>query len=141
MNFRQTRQRQREEIRLELTPLIDVVFLLLLFFLITTTFVRDSHRQLPLELPSAGSGQPASSDNRIIILVNATGDLQIDDELVRKAEIEDRLRTIFTRQADAQLLIKGDKTTSYGHITDIIDVAKQIGFERVNLVVKPKPSP
>ncbi|MBH24429.1 MAG: hypothetical protein CMH57_08265 [Myxococcales bacterium] len=138
MNFRQTRGRAREEVRLELTPLIDVVFLLLLFFLITTTFVRESHRQLPLDLPSAGSGQPAAESQRVVVFVSADGSLQLEDELVRKSEVPERLQRLYSEEPDIQLLIKGDKTTSYGHITDIIDMAKQTGFERVNLVVKPR---
>lgn len=138
MNFRQTRGRNREEVRLELTPLIDIVFLLLIFFLITTTFVREDNRQLPLELPSAGSGEPTQNTKRLIVFVSAQGDLRIDDEQVRKGEVPARLKQLYAEDPDVQLLVKGDKTTSYGHITDIIDVAKQVGFERVNLVVKPR---
>lgn len=138
MNFRETRARKRVELTLELTPLIDVVFLLLLFFLITTTFVRDTDSQLPLDLPSAATGETATEAKRVVVHVGAAGELQIDDEQLRPAEIRTRLKALYDKDPAQQLLIKGDKTAAYGTITDVIDTAKDVGFERVNLVVKPK---
>jgi len=138
VNFRNTRGRQREEPTLEITPLIDVVFLLLLFFLITSNFVRENNTQLPLDLPAAGSGDSASDTDRTIIFVGAGGELQIDDEQIRDTELKARLEALHAKTPDVHLLIKGDKATNYGRITEIIDTAKEVGFRRVNLVVKPK---
>ena len=138
MNFRDTRGRRRVDPTIELTPLIDVVFLLLIFFLITTTFVRSDNQQLPLNLPSASAGESLAQGERIIVYVNAEGGMQIDEELVRPTEVERSLEKLFADKPDTHLLIKGDKATSYGHVTDIIDQARKVGFKRVNLVVKRK---
>ena len=58
MNFRRTR---REEVGVNLTPLIDVVFLLLIFFMVSTTFTRET--QLQLDLPESASGEPVENQN------------------------------------------------------------------------------
>lgn len=138
MNFRDTRRRKRTDPTIELTPLIDVVFLLLIFFLITTTFVRPDESQLALNLPSASAGESVTPGERIVIFVASDGSLQIEEELVRPAEVEDRLKSLYAKSPGVQLLVKGDKDTSYGFVTGVIDVARQVGFKRVNLVVKKK---
>ncbi len=138
MNFRDTRGRRRPDPTLDLTPLIDVVFLLLIFFLITTTFVRSDDQQLPLNLPSASAGESMSKGERTTVYVSAEGGLQIDDEIVRPDEVAKRLKRLYSENPDTHLLIKGDKATSYGHVTDVIDEARHVGFKRVNLVVKRK---
>ncbi len=138
MNFRETRASKRVDPTLDLTPLIDVVFLLLIFFLITTTFVRSDNSQLPLNLPSASAGEAIAEGDRVIVYVSAEGGLQIDEELVRPEEVERRLERLFAERPETQLLIKGDKASSYGQVTDVIDKAREVGFKRVNLVVKRK---
>jgi biopolymer transport protein ExbD len=138
MNFRDTRGRQRPEPNIELTPLIDVVFLLLIFFLITTTFVRSDNNQLPLNLPSAAAGESMAQGERTIVYVGAEGGLQIDDEIVKPGEVSGSLERLYAENPETHLLIKGDKVTSYGHVPDVIDEARRVGFKRVNLVVKRK---
>jgi biopolymer transport protein ExbD len=138
MNFRETRSRRRAEPNIELTPLIDVVFLLLIFFLITTTFVHSDNQQLPLNLPSAAAGESLTQGERTVVYVSAGGGLQIDEETVKPEEVSQRLEALFSENPDTHLLIKGDKATNYGHVTDVIDEARRVGFKKVNLVVKRK---
>lgn len=138
MNFRDTRARRRQEPTLDMTPLIDVVFLLLIFFLITTTFVRTDNSQLPLDLPSASAGEAITQSERVIIYIQADGSLQIGDELVRPAEVQARLEALHAEKPDTQVAIKADRETSHGKVTEIIDQARLVGFKRVNLVVKRK---
>jgi biopolymer transport protein ExbD len=136
VNFRDTRARRRADPTLELTPLIDVVFLLLLFFLITTTFARPQESQLPLNLPSAAAGESTTPGERVVIFVTADGSLQLQDELVRPDEVRARLEALYKEKPELQLQVKGDKDTSYGFVTGVIDTARQVGFSRVNLVVQ-----
>ncbi len=137
MNFRDHRKKRVDPL-LDLTPLIDVVFLLLIFFLITTTFVRPEESQLPLNLPSAAAGESVTPGERILIFVTSDGSLQIQEEIVRPAEISSRLEELFKKDPSVQLQVKGDKDTSYGYVTGVIDIARQVGFQRVNLVVRRK---
>ena len=97
--------RRRADPTLELTPLIDGVFLLLLFFLITTTFARPQESQLPLNLPSAAAGESTTPGERVVIFVTADGSLQLQDELVRPDEVRARgfttpARHVFERLAE-----------------------------------------
>lgn len=138
MNFRETRGRKRVEPRLDLTPLIDVVFLLLIFFLITTTFVQSDDQQLPLNLPKAAAGEAPTKGEKITLFVQKDGSLQVGDEQVRPDEVRSRLETLFKKDPGMQLNVKGDRETSYGSVTGVIDVARDVGFEKVNLVVKRK---
>jgi biopolymer transport protein ExbD len=138
VNFRETRGRRRVEPRLELTPLIDVVFLLLIFFLITTSFVQSDDQQLPLNLPRAAAGEAPTKGEKITLFVQKDGSLQIGDEQVRAGEVRKRLEELYKADPSVQLNVKGDRDTAYGSVTTLIDEAREVGFEKVNLVVKRK---
>ena len=141
MNFRQTRSRGRTDPRLELTALIDVVFLLLIFFLITTSFVRDEEQQLPLNLPKANAGQAAKEGQKITVFVQKDGGITLNGEQIRAGEVRQRMKALFEEDGTAELNVKGDRDTSYGSVTSLIDEARGVGFEKVNLVVKRKRAP
>jgi biopolymer transport protein ExbD len=138
MNFRDPRGKRRLEPGLDMTPLIDMVFLLLLFFVITSNFVQNRESQLPIQLPSAAAGEALNPGERTIIFVTQDGGLQIDEEVVRPEEVEQRLRDLHKTDPNLQILVKGDQETAYGRITAVIDVARQVGFQKVNLIVKRK---
>jgi biopolymer transport protein ExbD len=141
VNFHQTRGRARPEPRLEITSLIDVVFLLLIFFLITTSFVRDDERELPLNLPKAAMGQAPDQGEKITLFVQEDGSLRLGDEQLRRNEIRPRLEKLYGTEPGIQLNVKADRDTAYGLVTTIIDEARGVGFEKVNLVVKRKRKP
>lgn len=138
MNFRDTRSRRREDPSLDMTPLIDVVFLLLIFFLITTTFVRNDNRQLPLNLPSAAAGQEVVEGEKLILYITEDGGLQINDEIVRPEEVPERLEALYKENPDTPLSLKADRATRYEQVTRILGTARKVGFQKLNLVVKPE---
>ncbi len=139
MNFRDARKARRVDPPLELTPLIDVVFLLLLFFMVTTAFTKTNEdKNLPLELTQAGSGESMAEAERVIISVGQGAALAWDEEKIREEELDARLRALKERAPDTHILIRGDKNATYETITGIIDRARSRGFRHVNLVVSPR---
>ena len=86
------RRQRRDEVGVNLTPLIDVVFLLLIFFMVSTTFTRET--QLSIDLPEA-SGQPQeTTDERIEILIDESGSYRVNGQ----ALVDARLRTLMHRE-------------------------------------------
>ncbi|MEH6389860.1 MULTISPECIES: biopolymer transporter ExbD [Pseudomonas] len=132
MNFRRTRP---EEISVNLTPLIDVVFLLLIFFMVSTTFTRET--QLELDLPEAASGNPVESRaQQIELTISATGEVAINDKTLLAPGL-DTIKGALQRESagDTSLpvVITADGKASHQSVITVMDAAGQLGFSRLRL--------
>ena len=132
MNFRV--RRRVDEIDVNMTPLIDVVFLLLIFFMVSTTFSRES--RIGMELPTSVSEVPAP-ENPVEILVSADGSYRINGQQVAAAD-RDTLGKSLTQLADPKqpLVITADKRTEHEYLVRILDVAGGLGFSRINITTE-----
>lgn len=121
---------------IDMAPLIDVVFLLLIFFMLTSSFVPPS---LPLALPQA-SGEPGSPDIAVIVSMDAAGVLSIADQVVTPEEFEAKL-TAALAEADTEIVhFRGDRESSYGRFVDLMDRAKSVGATRFHLIHDARPA-
>lgn len=112
----------------EMTPLIDMVFLLLIFFLVATTF-QQAEREIKIALPEAESAGPISTMLRELI-INVTGEGAV---IVSGREVSiDDLRGIVTdavaQNPDQKVSIRGDRGVAYGEVARVLDVCKAAGI-------------
>ena len=134
MKFRRQRP---EEVSVNLTPLIDVVFLLLIFFMVSTTFTRET--QLTIDLPEA-SGQPRENDELAIeILVDEAGLYRVNG----KGLVDDRMRTLQAAiyQVSAgdtalPMIITADAQASHQAVVRAMDAAGQMGFVHLSITTR-----
>ena len=148
MNFRgQGNQRGRVEATLELTPLIDVIFLLLIFFVMTTTPAMSTVERLDLDLPGAESGESdeqLEDTLRVVMRVYPDGRVEVrEGEEDEGEEIEEPgayLEALQERAPGSAIWIQGDVEASHGAVIDILDQARHVGFERVHMAVRPSGS-
>lgn len=133
MNFRRQRQ---EEASVNLTPLIDVVFLLLIFFMVSTTFTRET--QLKLDLPQAASGEQVETrdQQQIELTISANGDIAINDKALISPGV-DTLKSALERESAGDLslplIITADAQTPHQSVIMAMDAAGQLGFTRLRL--------
>lgn len=126
MNFRGHRHR-RGGAEINLTPLIDIVFQLLIFFLITTTFVQNPG--IDVELPKA-SAEPAKNDpESVIIGITSEGRVVHEGRAVSLEELRERLAAHHQQRPKALVIIQADTETSHGKVVEVMDLARQVGFE------------
>ena len=119
---------------IQMSPLIDVIFLLLLFYAVTTTFVSDE--RLKLKLPEAKTAEDAgvSRDERPPeVKVAADGTIWIDDRLVPESELENRIRQLVERAPDDGIILKGDKGADYGVVVHVLDIARSVGAKGIQM--------
>ena len=117
---------------LEITPLIDCVFLLLIFFMVTTVFKNP--QQLTLTLPMANN--PQELDKRQIIAeLNEAGDVAIDSEEVSMDTVDAYLMTAKQDKGIATLLIKADKQTKHGDVIKLMMMARSVQIESIAMAV------
>ncbi len=108
------------DVSINLTPLIDVVFLLLIFFLTATTFSRDEV-EMDLELPEAASAEAGSGQQTIVINIARDGRVVMDGREVTAAALRQKLRAAAARNKDQQVLIRGDTEARYGLVAQVFD--------------------
>lgn len=134
MKFRRSRRR-REDIEINLTSLIDVVFILLLFFVVTTTFKRES--QLQVDLPEAVSGAPEErSPKRLDIAISADGDYAINDHRLPKSDLDTLLSALRAESGgdtSLPLSISADGKTPHQAVITAMDAAGKLGFSRLSM--------
>jgi len=127
-------RRARQEVDINLTPLIDVVFLLLIFFMVSTTFTKETH--LSIDLPEASSQSSRSSDLQIEITITRDGDYAINgvslinrqDETLREA-----IQKVSEGDNAIPMIITADSATPHQSVVTALDIAGQLGFTQLSI--------
>jgi len=128
-----------DEDQLEITPLIDVIFMLLLFFIVTTTFAEDTF--FPIELPTARNAAPAEIldlSSTVVIEISANGELAMEKTFVPSSTaLFQRLQTLATTRRVQAVAIKADADSPAQITVDVLDVLRELGIERFAITTKP----
>ncbi|MCP3903014.1 MAG: biopolymer transporter ExbD [Planctomycetes bacterium] len=115
-------------VAVELTPIIDMVFLLLIFFLIATTF-HQTEREMQIALPSAAAASPISTTLReIIINVDAEGNIVVSGRSVEPDALGAMITEAVANNPEQKVTVRGDRNTSYANIVRVLDVCKGSGI-------------
>ena len=122
------RQRKTEEANVDMSPLIDMVFILLIFFMVSSTFVKDM--KLDLERPGASSASRASS-KVIRVYIDNTGDTFVDGAPIKTWAIQGKLREMLHTSTEKAILVISDDTISVEKLIDVIDQCRLSGAKDV----------
>jgi biopolymer transport protein ExbD len=134
------RHKQTEELELNLTPLIDVVFLLLIFFMVSTTFQKES--EISLQLPKSTDEPVETSPEKYEIVVNASGRYFINDTELVNTDIETLRQALFdltNGQRDIPITIRADAQTPHQSVVTAMDAAAQLGLSRLSIATSHSP--
>lgn len=118
-----------------LTPLIDVVFLLLVFFMLTSHFVREE--TIAIDLPEAESGAADDSEH-LMVTLDAAGRILLHDHFVETVDLENRLRQELSLRPDKVVRIRGDRAATLGLTVTVLDAARKAGANAVDIVTEEK---
>ena len=127
-------QHQQHETDVNITPLIDIVFLLLIFFMVSTSFQKDS--ALHVQLPEAESDVPERLVDPIEVVVGPDGQYFINNqELInnKMQTLRAALARVSGQQTDIPLIIRADGRSPHQSVVTVMDVASQIGFQRLSI--------
>lgn len=133
MNFRGKHSRKRPGGALvDLTPLIDVTFQLLIFFLLTATFNTDA--AFKVKLPKASSNEPATESKALVVEISEDGRFEVDRVLVDDRELQLRLCNAAKDKQISTVNIKADEKTRHEKVVQAMDVAKTCGIEKLGIL-------
>ncbi|MCU7942311.1 MAG: biopolymer transporter ExbD [Candidatus Thiodiazotropha sp. (ex Cardiolucina cf. quadrata)] len=119
---------------LNLTPLIDIVFLLLVFFMLTAHFIEDE--AIDIQLPVAESSQPSDDDDTVEVALLPNGDLLVDGRAATLDNLEDTLRGALHAPNKRYVRLKGDQAAAFGAGVKVIDAARSAGAESLDILTE-----
>jgi biopolymer transport protein ExbD len=118
--------------RLDIAPLVDVIFLLIIFFMLTSTFVLQP--VIRVKLPKAVTSE-ALKERNLIIEVTTEGKIYLDNQIVSLNELRKELKKIVAE--NRPLLIKADEKASLGTVVKVWDLCRDVGISQVSIATKP----
>lgn len=135
---------KRKQLAPDLTPLIDVVFLLLIFFMVATTF--DDMKGMKIDLPKSEISEITETIDKVSILVANSGELKIKIDSkkesvlidIKKEELQDKLKNTLESMKNKRVAILADRGIDYGDVVDIMSDIKLAGAQAIDIETKGK---
>jgi biopolymer transport protein ExbD len=119
-----------------MTPLIDIVFLLLVFFMLTSHFVQDD--ALNIQLPETESGERLDEKKSIEIVIDTEGQWSYKERVLNADALYLRLQEDLSKREDKRVRIRGDKSSDLGSAVTVLDIARRAGATGVDIVTERK---
>ncbi len=131
------RRKSQDDVRIDITPMVDVVFLLLIFFMISTTFVETSG--IDIKLPESSAQTLEREPEEIKVFVSREGDIFLKEEKVSLTELKKILAGYAERAADTTFLLMADRQSAHGRVVELMDAARAAGFTRLAIGTEREP--
>jgi biopolymer transport protein ExbD len=125
-------RRVRGQAQIDLTPLIDVVFQLLIFFVLTATF--QNNPSFKVKLPKAKNTDVSQQPKAVMVSIGSDGEVEIDNKRVDDRELQMRLCAAFQTDNDTGVNIRADEATAHQHVVKVMDIAKTCGLEKLGIL-------
>ncbi len=133
MNLRPNKK--RSDLLIDLTPMIDVVFLMLIFFMVSTSFTANN--SIKLDLPQS-KAQAANKDiEQVTVSVDAKGQLFVQEEPVADGELRKRILNISKGDPNMRVVIRADAEARHKRIVYVLDTIRELGMGKVGIATVP----
>lgn len=118
-------------------PMIDIMFFLLVFFMMSTMFMVEQ-KVLPVTLPAASA--PETNNQRTApITVMADGGIRFGETSVSVVELEERIRSEMQKDREMRFVLRADRSVAYGKVVEVLDLLRKLGVQRLTVAVEPAP--
>ena len=129
-------RRSLKKARIEIIPMIDTIFFLLVFFMISTLSMTQ-FKGMPVNLPKAASGQQAPAESAAIT-VDKEGRLFLNQQAVDRSALGDALKQQLAKNPEMLVVINADDGVAHGQVVEIMDIARAVNVAKMAIAVKPK---
>ena len=119
--------------RIQITPLVDIVFLLLLFFMLTQAVI--SSPGIPVDLPAVLTIEDIASQKGLTITITKENIIYLNDKIATIEEISDELKKI--KDEPGGVFIKADRDASLGRVVEVLDICRQENVQKINIATTP----
>jgi biopolymer transport protein TolR len=133
LNARSGRGRYRPLAEINVTPLVDVMLVLLIIFMVTAPLMTSG---VSVDLPKTNAQQINSDSQPLTVSINAQGDIFLQDQPVDLTELVAKLQAISQNNAERRIFVRGDKDLTYGRIMQVMGTITEGGFTKVALLAE-----
>lgn len=126
--------RKRLVSEINVTPLVDVMLVLLIIFMVTAPMMTQG---IDVDLPETTSKSLRQEEKPIVITIDKEGELSINSIPLVRALMVQELEKQYTANKDQPIFIKADKNVPYGHVVTVMENIKSVGFDKVGMITKP----
>lgn len=130
------KRRNFDSPHIDLTPMIDVVFLLLIFFMISTTFIENPGLQI--DLPDSSVETRSTEEKEVQVYLTAAGEIYLERQPVSMQELSDSLIDYQAAAKNMTFLLMADKEALHGKVIALMDLAKTVGFGKLAIATDKK---
>jgi len=130
------RKRSKKEVEIAIVNLVDVIFILLIFFIMTTTFSKETG--LDITKPAAGSASQLEKEN-IMVGISKEGTIHLDERQVDLAMLQAILRRQIAEDAEKAVVIVSDRDADMGVVVDVMDECNMAGVHKVSVAANQEP--
>ena len=130
-------RRRRPEPRIDMAPMLDVVFNLLIFFFVTTTFLTDTG--IPLRLPESTTAEAGADPEPLLVRIAADGAVRFGERIVSLADLESGLTAALSTSSEGSVTIEADGRVDYETIVKVMDAARRAKARGIVLATVPAP--
>jgi len=125
------REKKKADYLVDITPLVDVVFLMLIFFMVSTSFKAAS--SLKLELPPSQSKAKQTDQKEVVISVDAAGQLYVQDEPVKDGDLRRRVLNVSKGDPNMRVVLRADANTRHIRVVYVLDTVRALGMGKVGI--------
>ena len=122
---------------INMTPLIDVMLVLVVIFIITAPLLASSVR---LDLPRTDAATPTEAPQALTLSLDRTGQAYLDDKPLAIADLAARLAQIAARNPDTEVQLRADQLLPYGRVLEVMGIAQKAGLTRIGFIADPSPA-
>jgi biopolymer transport protein TolR len=122
--------------QINVTPLVDVMLVLLIIFMVTAPILQQG---VSVDLPRVAAGPLAGQEEQLVVNIARGGQLYLNDTALTPAELARKLRAIAGARPDRQLYVRADQAVPYGQVMLVMGAVREAGLVRVGLVTEPPP--
>lgn len=127
------RNREEEDASIDMTPMLDIVFIMLIFFIVTTSFVKEAGIQV--NKPEANQANKEPSAN-IFIAIRDTGEVWMDKRQVDVERVAANLERMLAEQPTDIVVIQADKESEHGRVVEVMDQVKEAGIDKISIAAE-----
>jgi len=129
-------KQSKKSLQLNVTSLIDVMFILLLFFIVTSTFKDPNDAALDIVLPKSNSTAETSESSEQVLYINKTGLISFAGKEIPLDEFSEQFKELYSGKEDKTILLKGDEEVSYQMFISVFDILKANNVDKLILAAK-----
>ncbi len=135
--MRKHRHKIEDDTEVDMTPMLDIVFIMLIFFIVTTSFIKE--RGIEISRPNDNQSEaPPNPTSPILIRISETGDISLGGRLIDVGAVQANVETERSKKPKAAVIVQVAEEAKTGILVSVVDQAKKAGVPQVTVTKKPK---